>query len=122
MKAPVLRQGKHNLTLHWIGWKNPGKAEVVKKSERLYTIRGEQRSKVNADFLKIQGTLELSATGELLFSGAISSKVNGVNGNKLCEKFGSYHFRSLPKTNCWRLQEMTSCEGVGKVDYIDIYY
>ena len=119
---PVLRQGKHKLTLHWIGWKNPGKADVIKKSENLYTIRGEQLSKTNKDFLKIQGTLEVTASGELVFSGAISSMANGVNGNKRCEKFGTYHFRSFPKASCWRLQEMTSCEGNGKVDYIDIYY
>ncbi|MCW3465071.1 hypothetical protein [Chitinophaga nivalis] len=118
----VLREGKHNLTLQWVSWNQPGKAVIKKKKDGTYSIQGEQRGADNAGFVTIDGVLKVVSAKELEFEGTIRTKDNSINGGEVCEKKGTYHFLAKGARKYWRLQEMENCEGNNVVDYVDIFF
>lgn len=117
-----IREGRHNFTLQWIGWDNPGKAQISKKSDGTYTIKGEQRNVDSAEFVTIDGTLKVLTPRELLFEGTIQSKINYLNKGEVCDRTGTYHFFAKGTRKYWRLQEMENCQGNNAVDYVDIFF
>lgn len=120
--ANTLREGKHDLTLQWISWDRPGKVMIKKQKDGTYTVKGEQRDAKSGDFVTIDGTLTADSPKELTFNGIIRTQYSNVNGGKVCEKNGTYHFVSKGARKYWRLQEMDNCEGNNVVDYVDIYF
>ena len=119
---PPIRLGSHNITLQWISWDHPGTAEVSFVNKDLYKIVGEQRSKENDDFLRIDGTLRPQDERTFLFDGRIEYQVSHNNGGEVCVKTGPLHFKASGTRKYWRLQEKTNCEGGMLTDYIDIYF
>ncbi len=120
-KAPFrLREGKHNFTLQWVGWHNPGKVLISKRSDGLFNVKGEQRS--SEGFVTIDGTLKVLSPQELLFEGTIQTMEKSLNKGEVCEKKGVYHFLAKGARKYWRLQEMDNCEGNNVVDYVDIFF
>jgi len=117
-----LQEGVHNFTLQWIGWNSPGKVQIDKKENSIYTIKGEQRSADKTEFATITGTLQVLSARELLFEGKIQTRTNDNNNGEVCDKTGTYHFLATGDRKYWRLQEMDNCEGNNVVDYVDIYF
>ncbi|QHS60533.1 hypothetical protein [Chitinophaga agri] len=122
-KQPVkqIREGKHNFTLQWISWDQPGKVQIKKQRDGTYTVKGEQRGE-NGDFVTIDGTLTMVTFNELIFKGKIQTRYATVNKGEVCDKTGTYHFLAKGARKYWRLQEMDNCEGNNVVDYVDIYF
>jgi outer membrane murein-binding lipoprotein Lpp len=118
----TLRTGTHNLTLQWISWDDPGTVEITDMGDGTYKVVGEQRSKENADYLTIEGTLQPVSERELRFNGTISSFVSYLNNGVVCVREGEQTFKATGKRKYWRLQNMTNCEGNRVTDYIDIYF
>lgn len=118
----AIREGAHNFTLQWIGWDNPGKVQIKKNKDGNYTVKGEQRDPQSGDFVTIDGILKAVSARELTFEGTIQTMYKSVNGGKVCEKTGTYHFLAKGTRKYWRLQEMDNCEGNNVVDYVDIFF
>lgn len=119
--ARKLREGTHNLTLQWISWDKPGKAQIKKNSDGTFAISGKQTGK-EGDFVTIEGTLTVVKFEEMTFNGTIKTNYSGVNNGEVCEKTGTYHFLVKGARKYWRLQEMDNCEGNNVVDYVDIFF
>jgi len=119
--ARKLREGSHNLTLQWISWDKPGKAQIKKNSDGTFSINGKQTGE-KGDFVTIEGTLTVVTFAEMTFKGTIQTKYSGVNNGEVCEKTGTYHFLVKGARKYWRLQEMDNCEGNNVVDYVDIFF
>lgn len=119
--ARKLREGPHNLTLQWISWDKPGKAQIKKNSDGTFSINGKQTGE-KGDFVTIEGTLTVVTFAEMTFKGTIQTKYSGVNNGEVCEKRGTYHFLVKGARKYWRLQEMDNCEGNNVVDYVDIFF
>ena len=117
-----LREGTHNFTLQWIGWDNPGKVQIKKDKDGNYTVKGEQRDTQNGGFVTIDGVLKVVSPRELTFEGTIQTMDKSLNGGKVCDKTGTYHFLAKGARKYWRLQEMDNCEGNNVVDYVDIFF
>lgn len=111
--------GTHNLTLQWISWDRPGKAQIKKTGENTYTIKGSQTG--NNQKLEIDGNLKMITPLELEFDGTIITK-STISNVEPCVKKGKQTFLSTKGRKYWRLQNMASCTGGGVVDYIDIYF
>lgn len=122
--APAtLREGKHNFTLQWISWDNPGKVTITKQTDSTYSVKGEQRSYDDSNFVSIDGVLKVINARELIFDGVIFTQVTHINEGKVCERKGTYHFLAKGTRRYWRLQEMDNCGGAGHAtDYVDIYF
>lgn len=118
----LIRLGKHNITLQWIGWDNPGTANITDAGNGRYKIKGEQRSQKDSDYLLIDGTLKPVSARQLLFEGKIEYLVQFNNGGEPCIKNGPLTFRATGTRKYWRLKEKTNCEGGSLVDYVDIYF
>ncbi len=115
-----IRTGTHDLTLQWIGWDQPGKAQIQKTDNGRYTIEGAQRK--GEDYLQISGVLTPLSTVELLFDGKLVYRVSDLNGGLPCDKSGKQTFLSTRGRKYWRMQNMTNCEGGLVTDYVDIYF
>lgn len=112
--------GTHNLTLHWIGWDQPGKAVIKKVKGDEYIIKGSHIK--GQEKLEIDGTLKMIDPLKLEFDGTILTKSKIVNNFEPCEKKGKQIFLSTRDRKYWRLQNMENCEGGRVVDYVDIYF
>jgi|GEM_PF-5477039 len=117
---PQVRTGRHSLTLHWISWDRPGKADITPSEDGWYDITGRQDGE-NGDYLSIEGGLRPEGPLKLQFRGRIEYRVGHLNGGKPCVKEGSQTFLSTRGRRYWRLQDMRSCDGLS-TDYIDIYF
>lgn len=118
-----LRLGRHNFTLHWISWEHPGAVTISGAEDGWYDVKGEQRSRTNDDYIRIEGGLKPVSANELKFRGRIEYRVQSNNGGEVCVKQGQhYTFLSTQGRKYWRLQQMDNCGGGGLVDYIDIYF
>ena len=118
----LIREGKHNFTLHWISWDHPGKVTITRIGDSLYSVEGKQLSRTNDDYINIEGELKAMDRKMLVFEGEIRYRVETNNGGEPCVKKGPLHFQVTQNRQYWRLQEMNNCEGGGLVDYIDIYF
>jgi len=118
--------GRHNFTLHWIGWNVPGIAVIEKNDDRgWYPIKGRQES--SEGYLKIDGKLRPVFENyedelvELEFEGIIDYREKTINNNQPCIKKGRQIFLSTKQRKYWRLQNMLNCDSI-TTDYVDIYF
>lgn len=114
-------EGRHNLTLQWIGWNVPGLAVIKKDKEDWYSIKGRQESKTG--YLIIDGKIRPTGKDlrELEFEGLVEYKEATINNNQPCAKNGKQKFLSTQGRKYWRLQNMINCDGI-TTDYVDIYF
>lgn len=114
--------GEHMISLQWISWDYFGKAMVTKtENPNEYTINGAQKSKENADYLKIDGTLKVISLNELVFTGIIETSVSFINDGEACKRNGIFKFKAKGKRKYWRLDNINNpCDQVA--DYVDIYF
>jgi hypothetical protein len=117
--AEKLLLGKHNLTLQWVGWENPGKA-IVEKRGALLHIKGEQSDPKEGNFLRMEGEIIKVMNRSFQFRGVINTKVSFLNNGNECRREGLFTFTISGKRRYWRMVEMQNpCEDV--VDYVDLY-
>lgn len=118
MKTKLL--GKHMFSLQWISWDYFGTALVIEK-KGVFSLKGEQKSRENDDYLKIDGAITKIDSKTFTYDGTIITKINHINSGEPCIREGEMIFAITKNRKYWRLQEMDNpCEGV--VDYIDIYF
>ncbi|RYY51455.1 MAG: hypothetical protein EOO06_00185 [Chitinophagaceae bacterium] len=117
---PLIRVGRHKLTLQWISWDKPGYADIQKADSGRYSIKGEQRNKGN-EYLRISGLLTPISDEYLEFKGRIETKVIQGNAGEPCIRDGKMIFYAKGNRKYWRLQEMLNCDSV-VTDYVDIYF
>jgi hypothetical protein len=119
-KARAALLGRHKLSLQWISWDYFGAASVVNRNGVLH-LKGEQKSRENSDFVKMDGVIVSIDEKEFVFDGTIVTQISHIAGGEPCERTGEMIFRITGKRKYWRLQEMTNpCDGV--TDYVDIYF
>ena len=117
-KAKLL--GKHKLSLQWISWDYFGTATVTEKNATLY-LKGEQKSRKDTDFVKVDGTITAIEAKSFTFTGTIITQVSYINQGKPCTREGEMIFAITGKRKYWRLQQMQSPCGT-ETDYVDIYF
>ncbi|MBC8053886.1 MAG: hypothetical protein H7Y13_12545 [Sphingobacteriaceae bacterium] len=117
-----LRPGKHDLTLQWISWDEPGSVNIQPAEGGWYSIEGSQKNRRNKDFISIKGLIKQISATDLEFKGEIISVVETVNGGKPCVRTGNKIFKTTKNRKYWRLQDMINCEGGMLTDYVDIYF
>ncbi|HET8829196.1 MAG TPA: hypothetical protein VFM79_07625 [Pelobium sp.] len=123
VKEPVTTQkgeGKHPISLHWIGWDRPGNATLKPIDSEWFSISGSQKNKAG-DYLIIEGKIKRIGEKELEFTGIIVTKVSNNNGGEPCVKQGKQTFYGKGNRTYFRLQNMENCEGGMLVDYVDIF-
>lgn len=119
-KARAALVGRHKLSLQWISWDYFGAASVINRNGVLH-LKGEQKSRKNSDFVKIDGVIVSIDEKEFIFDGTIVTQIDHINDGEPCERAGEMTFRITGKRRYWRLQEMDNpCDGV--TDYVDIYF
>jgi hypothetical protein len=119
-KAKTMLLGKHRLSLQWISWDYFGAATVTNKGGVLY-LKGEQKSRKDSDFVKIDGKITEINAKDFKFDGTIITQVTYINGGKPCERTGEMTFKITGTRKYWRLMEMNNpCEAV--TDYVDIFF
>jgi hypothetical protein len=122
VQAQKIREGKHGITLQWIGWDKPGTVTIKKTGTGVYSVKGSQKDKTTGDYVTIEGTLTVGAnTRELTFNGTLELLVNHNNNGQVCKKEGPLVFKATGKRKYWRCQDMLNCDGV-VTDYVDIYF
>ncbi|MEJ6981888.1 hypothetical protein WG906_15580 [Pedobacter sp. P351] len=117
-----IRIGKHDFTLHWISWDEPGSVNIQPAEDGWYTIAGGQKNRKNSDYISINGLIKKVSASDLLFKGEIKSVVETNNSGKPCIKTGEQLFKITKNRKYWRLQNMINCEGGMLTDYVDIYF
>ena len=113
--------GKHMFALQWISWEDFGTCTITKDNKGLLHCKGEQRSKENGDYLKIDGTITIINAKHLRFNGTISCFVSRLNNGKVYKRNGTFNFKARGQRKYWRLQEMERSNDVC-VDYVDIFF
>ena len=113
--------GKHMLALQWISWEDFGSCTITKDNKGILHCKGEQRSKENGDYLKIDGTIMIVNAKHLKFNGTISCLVSYLNNGKVYKRNGTFNFKARGQRKYWRLQEMERSNDVC-VDYVDIFF
>ena len=84
------------------------------------SIKGEQKSEKNDDYVTINGIVTKVGAGEFTFTGTIITKISYINGGKPCKREGEMTFRITGKRRYWRLVQMDNpCDQA--TDYVDIY-
>lgn len=119
-KAKTMLLGRHKLSLQWISWDYFGAANVTDKGGVLY-LKGEQKSRKDSDFVRINGKITEINAKDFKFDGTIITQISHINGGKPCERTGEMSFKITGSRKYWRLAEMDNpCEGV--TDYVDIFF
>ncbi len=113
--------GRHMLSLQWISWDYFGYCDIKRNSEGVLECKGEQLSKENDDYLRIDGTIEIVDALHLKFTGTIVSKIYHINNGQPCVREGTFDFQSYEGRRYWRLmQKINPCDEC--TDYVDIYF
>jgi len=119
-KASVALLGRHKLSLQWISWDYFGAANVTNRNG-VWRLKGEQKSRKDSDFVKIDGIIVSVDAKEFVFDGTIVMQISHINNGEPCERSGEMTFRITGKRKYWRLQEMDNpCDTA--TDYVDIYF
>ena len=113
--------GKHMFALQWISWEDFGTCTITKDNKGLLHCKGEQRSKENGDYLKIDGTITIINAKHLRFNGTIYCLVSYLNNGKVYKRNGTFNFKARGQRKYWRLQEMERSND-DCVDYVDIFF
>jgi len=123
--------GKHMLSIQWISWNYFGSVTIKKEADGTLSCHGEQLArnckdadkecKVNDDYVKLDGTIQIVDETHLIFTGDIREKIYHINNGEEVLRQGTFDFISQGKRKYWRLQDMLNPSGDG-TDYIDIYF
>ena len=106
--------GHHLLSLQWISWEYFGACDITKDEDGTLRCVGEQLSRENDDYLRLNGTISIVDATHFVFTGTI-------NGGEECLREGTFDFKATGKRRYWRLQQMTNpCDEC--TDYVDIYF
>src|SRR5262245_35868522 len=80
-KARLL--GKHRLSLQWISWDYFGTVAVTEVNG-LIKLSGEQKSRSNSDFVRIEGIVTTIDAGTFTFLGTITQRIGELNAGQPC--------------------------------------
>lgn len=114
------KAGVHPISLHWLGWDNPGRATVTPATGGWYLIEGSHQTSTS-NYLKIKGKIRRLSAKELEFDGMIETTTETNFEGKPCVKKGLQRFFGKGERTYYRLQNMENCMGGMVVDYVDIY-
>jgi hypothetical protein len=118
--AARMLAGKHKLSLQWISWDYFGTANIT-IANGAYSVKGEQKSREDSDYVRLEGVITSISSKEFTFEGTIVTQISHINGGEPCERKGELTFRITGKRKYWRLQQIDNpCEAVA--DYVDIYF
>lgn len=117
--AAQLLEGKHPTSLQWISWDFFGVADV-RKMGKTYWISGTQTSRVNSDFLKIQGRISQIDSQGFTLDGSVTTKVYHINQGREVVRQGPLRFQLYENRRFWRMTQMRN--PYGPTDYVDIYF
>lgn len=96
-----------------------GKLKISKQG-KIYSIKGEQYSKLKDEYCIIEGTLEALTPASLKFNGQIKLLTKDCCGEVI--KNGNFTFVSSGKRKFWRLQERSElCDEYKCCYYLDIF-
>ena len=113
--------GRHMLSLQWISWDYFGYCDIKKQADGTMTCKGEQLSKENDDYLRIDGTIEIVDAKHLKFTGTIAMRIYHINNGEECLREGTFDFVATDNRRYWRMQQMKNpCDEC--TDYVDIYF
>jgi len=94
----------------------------------IYSVSGGQQSRINKDYLKLEGAIVQTAANRLWFRGTIETFVYD-NSKMPCIRQGDFNFLAIGNRKYWRLQESLSpCnfeppyEKQAPTDYVDIFF
>jgi hypothetical protein len=119
-KAKTMLLGRHRLALQWISWDYFGAATVTNRGGTLY-LKGEQKSRQDSDFVRIDGRITEINAKDFKFDGTIVTQISHINGGKPCTRDGEMTFKITGARKYWRLMAMDNpCDAV--TDYIDIFF
>lgn len=115
-------QGRHPISLQWISWQDYGSADVIRSSDGVIRLVGEQRSSAaaNNDYLRIDGRITRITDTGFLFDGVIECRVSYILDGEPYRRTGPQEFFLYGDRGFWRLRDMKNEEG--SVDYVDIYF
>jgi hypothetical protein len=92
----------------------------VSEDKDTISIRGEQRSRENDDYVTIDGVILEIAVNMFKFRGKIVTKISYINSGKPCVREGIMTFSVKGNRKYWRLQEMDNPCDI-HTDYVDVY-
>ncbi len=119
-KAKTMLLGKHMFSLQWISWDYFGTATVTNKRGVFY-LKGEQKSRKDSDFVRIDGVIKEINSKDFVFDGTIVTQVSHINGGEPCKREGEMVFKITGKRKYWRLASIDNpCDAVA--DYVDIFF
>lgn len=119
-KAARMLLGKHKISLQWISWDFFGSANVSDEGGT-YTLKGEQKGRGFADFVRVDGVVTEIDAKQFTFEGSVITQVSHINGGKPCERKGTLNFRITGTRKYWRMQQIENpCDQAA--DYVDIYF
>lgn len=119
-KAKTMLLGKHKFSLQWISWDYFGTATVTNKNGVFY-LKGEQKSRKDSDYVKIDGKITEINARDFTFDGRVITQISHINGGEPCTREGEMTFKITGSRKYWRLMEMNNpCEAV--TDYVDIFF
>lgn len=119
-KAANMLLGRHKLSLQWISWDYFGSAAVTNR-RGVYHLKGEQKGRKGADFVRVDGVITEIDAKQFTFDGIIITQVSHINGGRPCERKGQLNFRITGTRKYWRMQQIDNpCDAAA--DYVDIYF
>jgi hypothetical protein len=119
-RAKTMLLGKHKFSLQWVSWNYFGTATVTNKNGVLY-LKGEQKSRKDSDFVRIDGVITEINAKDFKFDGTVTTQVSYINNGKPCERTGELTFKITGTRKYWRMQEMNNpCDEAA--DYVDIFF
>jgi hypothetical protein len=119
-KARSMLLGKHMFSLQWISWDYFGIATVTNKGG-VFRLKGEQKSRTNSDFVRIDGVIKEINAKSFTFNGTIITQVSDINGGEPCTREGEMVFKITGSRKYWRLADIDNpCDAVA--DYVDIFF
>lgn len=118
--AKSMLLGRHKLSLQWISWDYFGAATISQRGGVFY-LKGEQKSRKDKDFVRVDGRITEINARDFRFDGTIVTQVSHINGGAPCERTGEMTFKITGSRKYWRLQEMDNpCDTAA--DYVDIFF
>lgn len=116
----ALLVGGHSVTLHWVGWDEPGELLVVDDLGLLY-LEGRQDG-IGAqvgDWMTFSGFVTLVDANKFQIAGKMEYFVASLTGKYTCQHSGLLNFERAKGKKYWRLVEEKSPCG-DYVEYLDI--
>lgn len=113
--------GKHLMELFWIGGDEKfGYVNITKEADGRLKCKGSQYSDDRADYVIMNGFVEIENANHLVFKGKISIRVHDINNGQEYVRDGAYDFKAYNGRKYWRLQQMETPSG--ETDNLDIFF